>query len=330
MDKVPRLPRYNAPPIASAALLDTIELHPSPACQLSCAYCHSINPIEGETIYGTRPLVPFSEYETSLPRLRKNGVKNCVISGGGEPLLYHRFENLLDLSLRTFEQVHLYSNGLSPLIRVGVLDGLMSQLESIRLSLHDTTLANPKLRSAFSNALTTLRKGARSPRVVAVSLLLSTVTDVSAAAHILNSHSDDIDTIEIKYLLRAAPSVTTRNEQMFMAMLAREIRARIIWRTEAFDVPQIPVTCWAFLRSLVIDPYGNVRVCCVRAHLPEVDAACLGHLSEADTVLWRERALDRQAEFGAGKCLQCSDRDRIFSASIQFNRRANLEVTANE
>jgi molybdenum cofactor biosynthesis enzyme MoaA len=326
------LPRYRDKPHSKKApevpLPLAIEVHPSPICQLSCSYCHSINPVEGVSIYGRGHLLTIAEYRTVFAALREHGVERCVISGGGEPFLYPNSLELIAAAHKSFNEVHIYSNGLSPLLRRAVsLERIVASMRSIRFSLHNDTIVNPRLRDTFAAAIHNIHVSAAlnvmKPEI-SVSVLPTTISDMRAMVTLLDTISEKVDSIEIKALLvNRGGSAEVRGLASILETASAGTQAKVRWRDEANDYPMVPIQCWAFARSLVIDPYGNVRICCVRAHLPLTDVACIGHINELAPDLWVARAKQRQASIGLGKCHQCSERDRIFSSEYSPNAQNN-------
>ena len=81
-------------------------------------------------------------------------------------------------------------------------------------------------------------------------------------------------------------------------------------------IDSTPRRCFAVYTSAVVDPFFNLRVCCMRAHLGTDDGAFLGSLFDVDLQDALATSVARMKDLGGKHCLSCSSRTRRFSEAV--------------
>jgi hypothetical protein len=294
-----------------------LELQPSPRCQLSCSYCHAMAPPRPETVYGTtsHDLLRLGEYRTLLAEFIDHGGEDVVVSGGGEPLLHPDADALLDHITRSVHSSHLYTNGLHPLLRAENTDWV-ERMTTIRVSFHTglTTRQLDQVRTCL-HALGQRRRTSDTTTTVAV--LIDTLAPSELAALASTGALAGIDGVEIRSTL-AGPDIEPATIASWQALIG-DLGAHVA------DIRVGPVTvptdCFATYRSVVVDPFGGYRVCCMRAHLPQTDPGHLGNTRDTTFSQALEDSLDALPRLGGPACRDCSARDSSFSQQITVRQR---------
>jgi len=94
----------------------TVEIDPSNRCQLDCEYCmfkvlrEKRVDMKGEV---ERPDLPFDLYRHLLLDLKMIGVRSITFTGGGEPLLHPRFNDMACLAYQNGFEIGLITNGVN-------------------------------------------------------------------------------------------------------------------------------------------------------------------------------------------------------------------------
>jgi hypothetical protein len=294
-----------------------LELQPSPRCQLSCTYCHAMAPPRPETVYGTssHDLLRLTDYQSLLAQFRDHGGGDVVISGGGEPLLHPDADALLDHVTRCFNRSHLYTNGLHPLLRAD-RSGWVDRLATIRVSFH-TGLSARQLDQVRACLHSLGQRRLTSATTTTVAVLIDTLPMGELEALGTTGALAGIDGVEIRSTL-AGPDIEATTVETWQNLI-EDLGARVA------DVRVGPVTvphdCYAPYRSMVVDPFGGYRVCCLRAHLPQTDPGHLGNTRDTTLAQALESALDAITQLGSRLCRDCSARDSAFSQHVTLRRR---------
>ncbi|ADG72931.1 Radical SAM domain protein [Cellulomonas flavigena DSM 20109] len=137
---------------AGARAQTVVQLHPTLACNLTCAHCYSSSSPHERG--GTDP----AALERALPELAAEGYRVVSVSGG-EPFLYPHLQRVARAAHAAGMRVNLVTNGT---VRVPswVLDDPAS-LDVVAVSLDGTASRHDELRrraGAFDRALGTLRR----------------------------------------------------------------------------------------------------------------------------------------------------------------------------
>lgn len=262
--------RSGAPPRPSI-----LELHPSPVCQLRCVYCHSMAPPKNSTVYASpiSLLLTTHEYDMLLRQFVQLGGETVVISGGGEPFLYKHILDLLTLVRKHGLAGHIYTNGIAPLLRDSPAVRAICRLDSIRFSLH-ASMSRHQWNECFASIrnIDAHRKSLGSDLVITASLLIDTLIPQRLAELASDLPAEACDSVELRHTLGNA---ATADGQAAVEAVLRDVSS-LSHRVESADVPLVPLRCAALYRSLVVDPYGGYRTCCLRAHHPTSDFSHLG------------------------------------------------------
>lgn len=100
-------------------------------CNLECTYC----------CYGLRDLsqeLPFEQAESAIKQFSKLGTKGIEFTGGGDPSMYRRLDDIVQVSVDNGMSVGLITNG----IKLQRFKGLYANLQWMRVSLHGLNFDN--------------------------------------------------------------------------------------------------------------------------------------------------------------------------------------------
>ena len=103
----------------------TCEIDPSNACNLNCSFC-----MYGKDLKKNRDILPWEIYRNLITELKTLGVKSICFTGGGEPLMNPRFNDMVSEANSLGFEIGLITNG-TLLDRVENLD----YFKFIRISL---------------------------------------------------------------------------------------------------------------------------------------------------------------------------------------------------
>ena len=103
----------------------TCEIDPSNVCNLNCSFC-----MYAKYLKRNREVLPWEVYRNLITELKILGVKSITMTGGGEPLMNPRFNNMVSKAYSLGFKIGLITNG-TFLHEVKNLD----QFEFIRISL---------------------------------------------------------------------------------------------------------------------------------------------------------------------------------------------------
>lgn len=298
-----------------------LELHLSDNCQFSCSYCHSIN--QNRAIYGSNlPKPGIQHYKKALADFFDLGGQEVVFSGGGEPLLNSNILQIAQASGELGFRNHLYTNGFSELIYRE--SRMFSELFStIRISIHSEYLL--KHYAQLRRNLNSLTSAARSERT---SIHLSFLVDTfhgdeelieSACCDLI---SVGVDAIEIRSTKRLHGRISTDKSAFFERLLdvAKNKKIQLDIRTDGIN--SSPRFCFATYSMVVIDPFFNLRVCCMRAHLGLDDTGNIANLFQVGLAEALALSISRMRNLGGRNCINCSSRLRAFSNTVAELLRA--------
>jgi MoaA/NifB/PqqE/SkfB family radical SAM enzyme len=296
-----------------------LELHPTAVCQLSCTYCHSLAGTEGK-IYDNRDrYLTLIEYEQLLEQFKTLNGEHVVISGGGEPTLHPVFAGLVQLADARGFKVHVYSNGQPSVAYLPeVLEQWLPYVTTLRFSLHASALA--VIRNAFGVVRQVLRARMElnCPARIHAALLADTLsrTQISEVGEALNA--SPIDLLEIRYSIPVtAGTQTAVQDAVCLLNTFASLRDRLDVRPAGDGACIAPAKCYVAYRSVVVGPFGDVHLCCMRAHLPSTDAAYVGSFRTGSLTELLTAAQARLSGVGRPTCLSCSYRDADFSTRVR-------------
>ena len=84
----------------------TCEIDPSNACNLNCSFC-----MYAKYLKRNRDILPWETYRNLLTELKILGVKSITFTGGGEPLMNPRFDNMVMKAYSLGFKIGLITNG---------------------------------------------------------------------------------------------------------------------------------------------------------------------------------------------------------------------------
>jgi radical SAM protein with 4Fe4S-binding SPASM domain len=217
-----------------------VEIDPTSACQQNCLRCSYKQNIDGQRdylIHQKGVSIPYSRFKDLIEEMRNLGVLAITLSGGGEPLVYPRIEDIISKILSENLKLGIITN-----LSVNMDPKLLSRAVWIRVSLdaatRDTynTLHRPSNKKAFD-------------------LVLDNIQSLSA----LNTHLD----LGVNFLIQPE----NRHEVLDAAKLVKEAGAKYIRfvpaiATESIDYNKILSEIRPdLLRSLdLIDDHFHVFV----------------------------------------------------------------------
>jgi hypothetical protein len=297
-----------------------LEIHPSPACQLRCPYCHSLSSGLSETVYSLgEQLLSLEEYATLFGEFAALGGTDLVVSGGGEPLLYPGYGKLVDLAFDQGLRIHVYTNGIaSPRFSSSSLVQWLPRVTSLRFSLHQSvgTLLLPKVLANIVASLTARVKMGAGPRVH-VGVLVDAFADAERQAILDAVVQADVDSVELRVVLPPSPQanqILSQSESLLRAggLDDDRIHARIAPEADVL----VPRQCLSLFRNVVVDPFGGFRLCCMRAHYPSSDHSFIGSTRDTSLRAALTSGIANMRRAGRGNCQTCSVRDSEFSERL--------------
>jgi len=324
-----------------------LECHPGPKCQLACPYCHSkwedpilanVQPIRigsGENpshILKNRytdadGLLTVEEFRRLFRDFSAWG-RDLVFSGGEEPLLHPAILQIISEANEAGFKPHLYSNGLSNLFSQQHLSGWLGKLGSLRISLHSAAGKNG-LRRALNHlqSAVTVRTNLGLTVPIHVALLADTFCSEMLEYVLDRVAQIPLDGIELRNLITSLrDSLHRSNIESNHCVSIQVIKARLLAKgieqgiidTSLQNPHEKPVSkqCFAIYRTAIIDPYGGVHLCCMRAHLPPSDIACIGSIREKSLLDILENASESLNLVGSATCWSCSKRDLDFNNKV--------------
>lgn len=319
-----RDPRYEFTPEAIEAAVRgaaprpmIVELHLTGVCQLACGYCHSLQTNDA-TVYekGTADYLAGSDWSEIVQQFATLGATDIVISGGGEPTLHRDFVSVVASAAACGVRVHVYTNGM-PSAAFGneKLDVWLPCCASVRVSLHVGSFDRPRTPVDVLHLLLSRRAALVCSTVVSVAILADTWRREAFDDLVRWLAGTAPDLIELRSVIPPLPAsgVTVSEAAAALATLlpTTPIDTRLFE-----DGAKSPPACFSAYRSVIVDPYGGVRLCCMRAHLPVTDEAYVGDLRVESVSSVLARAPVAMSRVGYPVCNVCAYRDG------EFNRQA--------
>jgi hypothetical protein len=299
----------------------TLELHLSPRCQLTCAYCHSISSWTGPSIYASpgETLLTVDEYRRLVGDFRALGGETVAVSGGGEPLLHPDAPAIIRNTAQCGVETHLYTNGLTlRRFDAGALDAWLPHLASVRFSIHADAWRSRRgdLLRAIDATLEY-----KDTRGLAAGMYCAMLVDAFPADELedvlLAIAGRTWSGIELRTLLPGRPSAaqTLRSAEAFLQ--ERGITPPLLdSRCAPIGASAVPQKCVALYRSVVVDPFGGVRLCCMRAHLQATDFSYVDNIRSTPLSECLAKGVPFMRQAGAGICDSCAPRDAEFAEAV--------------
>ena len=252
------------------------------------------------------------EYAALVADFRALGGQHLVISGGGEPTLFPGFVQVLASGAEQGLSTHVYTNAVhAGMFTSGRLADWLPSVTSLRVSLHTFAAGMPHPRvwlalAAVAEATTTQQ--------VSVAIFPQAFSD-DVLREIAGRLSDLSPTVkvELRLTLPAQPDAVDLSAARSLLIAGGIPREAISTRGQEPGIPGVPRRCAAVYRSITVDPYGGIRVCCMRAHLPWGDPAHVGNTRTGGLVSALDAARRAMNELGRGTCTTCAQRDSAFS-----------------
>jgi len=116
-------------------------------CNLECEYC----------CYGLRDLkleLPFDKAKSAIEQFSKLGTRGLEITGGGDPSMYKRLDDVVKVGVDNGMKVGLITNG----IKLDRFKGLYENLEWMRVSLHGVNFPDKPFIEKMGHTVTTARE----------------------------------------------------------------------------------------------------------------------------------------------------------------------------
>jgi len=297
---------------------EIFEVHPSGHCQAACEYCHSSPTPLWHTGRASDEYLRATDFLALLPKIAYAGFSQLVLSGGGEPTLHPQFARLVEAGHEAGFAPHIYTNGAtSERFTVEALSEWLPRCRSIRFSIHPSLVDGGEASVIFRSIRNAVqvRREMTLHLPIHASVLVETWPNRSLGLILEVLSSLGVDVLELRNLL----PLKTRHKRLMAEAISLALRSgirqeQLDWREQAG--PGVPTRCFAPYRTLVLDPRGAYRLCCMRAHLPSTDFSYLG----AAALVTPEEALvvavKRMLLAGPSTCDACSYRDRVFSSRV--------------
>lgn len=266
-----------------------IQFLPTNKCNLNCQFCScSERDASLEIDFGLATDI--------IERCRKAGTKAVTITGGGEPLMYPHFVDLVNCFLGNSIKIGLVTNGL---LLHEVPSETLDKITWCRISNDDQRSFNEKYRKRLSDVVT------KSPEVDwAFSHVVSTIPNLAEIATIIefaNEHS---------FTHVRLVSDLFQPENVDMEKLKSDLKAKnlddskVVYQgRKSFEQGG---DCFIGFLKPLIGPDGKVYACCGVQYafeepyrdLPE--ELCLGNAVDIDAILLRSNS-----PLDGSKCKKC-------------------------
>ncbi len=300
-----------------------LEIHLSDFCQFACSYCHSIG--HPNSIYGSNFRKPQThDYRRVLKDFQSQGGLDVVFSGGGEPLLHPKFLEIAETSSSIGLRNHLYTNGVSSNLKK-FSQRFLESFISIRISIHTEYVQ--KFSPIISRNVSALLECQLAvPGRIFLSYLIDTLPqDARSLYQLVSLIKNGLAGVEIRSSVLLDQEIAMRTDHRLIAILkACEVKnVNCDIRTDGIN--SAPEICYASYTTAVIDPFFNLRICCMRAHLSANDEACVCNLFETSLKSALAKSVSVQRALGGIKCPTCSSRMRNFS-NLVLREKHNQDI----
>lgn len=294
----------------------TIEIHPTDLCNHRCAYCYhggiGFDPKKQADI------LTLADYEAIFGEMRKVGIQNLSIAGGGEPLLDPRLGSILALADTAGLDIRLVTHG--NLVRGQILERVLS-LREIRFSidaLYPSTYAllrqvhGALLNDTFKNLadLIRLRTARRADLSVGVSFLVSKHNAEDLVPFCASVLALGVDAVVIKHDIYGLHNLPHDEWVALRGRLLDLHDSRIDVRDEINRL-RVKGPCYAPHFMVVLNPYGDVYSCALGSQPGEENGYLLGNLRNGtlEQVWQSSNHIRAKMRTAAVRCTSCNHTD---------------------
>jgi MoaA/NifB/PqqE/SkfB family radical SAM enzyme len=322
-----------------------LEYHPGLTCPLNCKFCHTKREPGATSLY-YRPrggnVLSASVVEEMIRTFATLGGKKLVISGGLEPFTTERTVSAVNVAKQCRLEIWIYTNGLPPLLRQEhVRQLLVSSCKRIRVSLHAATPATfqrvemPDSSEAtatkcFDLIMDSLRgllaERSRSPLSacsIGISFVISpdNIRDVSAILQLAEGLG--LDFVDFRSDILGGCEQDHSIASCFRNLKGYSGNTHIDFeRSQARDELLKPEACYAPLRRVVVNPWGEVYACCITAQSTSKPGAVLGEIETGSDLSGILKQITKRVPI-LPYCDICSDRDYMFNAFMNQRLEAD-------
>jgi len=271
-----------------------VEFHLGNSCQFNCKFCFSRGELKKKDMYPKfnqyQPLDSYSIMRC-INEIKELGCNRVYFSGGLETFNSNLVTDIIEKLNNML--IYVYSNGES--INERTIDVLIKKVKRVRISLHafkedtfkniqcpsfDTDKAKKMFDKVKDNikSLLNLKKHEKSDIRIGLSFLLMPENKDELFQFIDYWQSEGIDFIDIaRNILEDSKSTNSIIFPDEWEAIAKELSSnnyknkngKELLAVNRFKI-QKKITkskvCYAFLKKIVIDPYGDVWTCCLQAH----------------------------------------------------------------
>lgn len=127
-------------------------------CNHNCSFCFASSQMADKVI---KKEMSLSDFKKTLLKMKKNPEIRVVKLLGGEPTLHSHFKEIVDLSLKDFSHVQIFTNGI---FSDGLAQFLITKTPKVAFTFNIMTpgfLLNPKIRLLVSQRIKELAKKTR-------------------------------------------------------------------------------------------------------------------------------------------------------------------------
>lgn len=231
-------------------------IYPVYGCNLNCKGC----------LYGKENMdlkfMKIEDLKRVLRDLKNSGVKAIELGGGGEPLLHPDINKIIDIITREFEfSLGIITNG--TLLSREILTQLIGVAKYIRISIYDDT---------FYTSIEKLYE------LIKVKAYLNSKVKIGAKLLVSKSNINDIYK-RCKNLLKVNPDLISikcerNSDNEISAYEEKELREKLMELQSSklkieLKKSSINCRCWLSPIHTVIDPSGDMYICCYYSHRKE-------------------------------------------------------------
>jgi radical SAM protein with 4Fe4S-binding SPASM domain len=244
---------------ADAAYPVSVELTLTNRCNLSCRWC-SDSSLRKKTLGD----LDFNLVEPLFDDLARHGTRGIVIEGGGEPTIYPRFRDVLEIARERGLSAGLITNGVEM-----PYEGALDAFEWIRISLDATTsreFLENKGADHFDRVINNIqrltRHKHRSPLVVGIGFVLTKSNGSRLEELLLNFMKLDVDYIQIRPVIDH-PELLPDNLSLdyYKKYSTSDFTIHVHNLSENVIRGNFDVPCRAHSLSSVINANGDVFLC---------------------------------------------------------------------
>jgi len=301
------------------------EYHPAPYCQLVCPYCHSEwGQEEGKLSKGAPinndPILTLNEYKSVLKNFIKLGGEKLIISGGKEPFLHPEIINMIEISGKHGLKPHIYSNGISRHFNEKNAEKWIRWISSLRISLHESA-GIEIIERIISNVEQIIKIRKNESTLINVGIIVESFSYHDLERVLSRIASTQVDGIELRPLLhRSNTNCTNKKCDKLLSDAALKLKKfgfkqdNIFLRRRNNNVASSH--CFTAYRNIVMNPLGELFVCCMRTHLGNDDISYIGSIRDNTLSNLYVIAKEVMDKLNTRNCWLCSSRDSEFNHFI--------------